>query len=121
MSELGRLSVGLAATGGAALAGLGIVFLRDPAAGLRRATHRAANLPEVMANRYLSFAVLAVLAAWHGDGAVIAALFAVLGLMACHDAVIYARAGHGWARHAGAGTLSFAVAALAWLARAEGV
>jgi len=121
VSELGRLSAGLAATGGVALAGIGIVFLRDPAAGLRLATHRAVNLPEVMANRYLGFAVLAVLAAWHGDGVVIAALFAGLGLMACHDAAIYARAGHDWTRHAGVGAVSFAVAALAWLARAEGV
>jgi len=34
---------------------------------------------------------------------------------------IYARAGHDWTRHAGVGAVSFAVAALAWLARAEGV
>jgi hypothetical protein len=119
--ELGRLSVMLAGAAGVSLGALGLVFLRDPAAGLRLATHRAEALPEVMANRYLAFAALAGLAVWHGDAAVVAALFTVLALMALHDAFLYARSGHIWGRHAAAGVFSLVVAGLVWFARAEGV
>jgi len=118
--EFGRLSVGLAGAGGVSLAVLGLVFLRDPACALRLSGHRAEALPQVMANRYLALGVLAVLAMLHGDAGVIAALFAVLGLMGLHDASIYARAGHGWGRHAVAGSAALGVAGLSWLARAGG-
>jgi hypothetical protein len=118
--ELGRLSVGLAGAGGVVLAVLGVAFLRDPAAALRLSGHRAGHLPQVMANRYLALAALAALAMLHGDAGVITALFAVLGLMGLHDATIYARAGHGWGRHAAAGCAALGVAGLALLARAGG-
>ncbi|MGR3461435.1 MAG: hypothetical protein ACU0AX_01200 [Roseovarius sp.] len=121
MIELGRLSAGLAGAGAVSLAVLGVAVLRDPASGLRLAGHHAENLPQVMANRYLALAVLAVLAMLQGDAGAIAALFGVLGLMGLHDATIYARAGHGWGRHAAAGCAAFAVAGLAWLARAGGI
>ncbi len=120
MIELGRLSVGLAGAGGVSLAVLGIAFLRDPASALRLSGHRAEALPRVMANRYLALAALALLAVLHGDAGVIAALFAVLGLMGLHDASIYARAGQAWGRHAAAGGAALGVAGLAWLARAGG-
>jgi hypothetical protein len=119
--DLGRLSVILAGAAGVSLGVLGLVFLRDPAAGLRLATHRAETLPEVMANRYLAFAALAGLAVWYGDASVMAALFAVLAVMALHDAVLYARSGHRWGRHAAAGVFSALVAGLVWVARGEGV
>jgi len=118
--ELGRLSVGLAGAGGVSLAVLGLAFLRDPHLGLRLSTHRAGQLPHVMANRYLALGALAILAMMHGDAMVIAALFGVLGLMGLHDAFIYARAGHGWGRHAAAGCAALGVAGLAWFACAGG-
>lgn len=120
MIELGGLSAGLAGIGGVTLLVLGFAFLRDPEAGLRLATHRAEVLPQVMANRYMAFAALALLSMLHGDATVIAALFAVLGLMGLHDSTIYARAGYGWSRHLVAGGAALGVAGLAWLARAGG-
>ena len=120
MIDLGRLSAGLAGAGGVSLAVLGLAFLRNPAAAFRLSGHRAGSLPQVMANRYLAFAVLALLAMLQGDAGVIAALFGVLGLMGLHDAVIYARDGHGWGRHAAAGCAALGVAGVAWLARAGG-
>ena len=120
MIELSRLSVWLAGAGGVSLSVLGLAFLRDPNLGLRLSTHRTGQLPQVIANRYLALGVLAILAVVHGDAMVIAALFGVLGLMGLHDAFIYARAGHGWGRHAEAGCAALGVAGLAWLARAGG-
>jgi hypothetical protein len=116
----GGLSIGLAGAGGLVLGVLGLICLRDPAAGLRLATHRAEALPTVMGNRYLALAGLVALAMLHGDLSVLAALFAVLGLMGLHDASIYARAGHGWWRHATSGCLSLGIAGLAWFAHAGG-
>jgi len=92
---------------------LAALFLRDPVRGMAAVNHRAEQLPQVMADRYIAFAVLAVGATVYADLKVIAVLFAVFAFMGLADAVIYARAGYAWMKHFAAGVAAAAVAAVA--------
>ena len=69
-----------------------------------------------MIDRYIAFTFLALAAAWHGDPLVIAVLFVAFAFMGFADAVIYARDGHPFIKHAGAGVAATVVAAVAGLA-----
>ena len=103
--------------GGAVVTGfLAFIFWRDPQQGMAMATHRAEKLPLVMIDRYVAFAFLALAAAWHGDPGVIAGLFVAFAFMGLADAVIYARDGFPYIKHAAAGVAALIVAAVATLA-----
>lgn len=113
---LGTLTIWLC-LGGAVVTGvLALIFWRDPEAGMAAATHRPEKLPLVMIDRYVAFTFLALAAAWHGDAGVIAVLFVAFAFMGLADAVIYARAGHPFIKHAAAGVAAFLVAIVATLA-----
>ncbi|WP_306116636.1 MULTISPECIES: hypothetical protein [unclassified Roseovarius] len=103
--------VGILVTGALALA-----FLRDPVAGLEQTTHRSEKLPEVMADRYIAFTILALGATLYGDLNVIAVLFATFAFMGFADAWIYARGNFPIAKHLGAGIAALIVVAVALLA-----
>lgn len=107
----------LLALGGAVVTGiLAFAFWRDPEAGMAAATHRPEKLPLVMIDRYVAFTFLALAAAWHGDAGVIAVLFVAFAFMGLADAVIYARSGHPFIKHAAAGVAALIVATVAMLA-----
>ncbi len=113
----GELSIILAWAGVIVTGWLALLFVLDPAQGMRHTTHRLDQLPRVMADRYIAMAFLAVGAAWKGDPAVIAWLFAAFAFMGLADAVIYARAGQPMGRHLAAGLAAAVVAAIAaWAA-----
>ncbi len=103
--------VGILVTGALALA-----FLRDPVAGLEQTTHRAEKLPEVMADRYVAFTVLALGATIYGDLNVIAVLFATFAFMGFAGAWIYARSNFPIAKHVAAGFAALIVVGVALLA-----
>ena len=112
MTALTLAAYGTATIGVLASARLALAFLRDPEQGLVMTTHRAEALPQVMADRYVAFAALALFAVLYRDLAVIAALFAAFAYMAFHDAFLYARAGHSSLKHLVAGGAAILVAVL---------
>ncbi len=113
---LAQAVISLVGLGALAFGVLALVYLRDTSDGLNLSGHRAEKLPEVMADRYVGFAALALMAALYGDYMVIAALFAVFAVMGLADAWIYARGGYGYARHLAAGLAGFLVTGLALIA-----
>lgn len=114
--DLGNVTIWLS-LGGALVTGyLALIFLRSPERGMAEATHRLEKLPQVMTGRYLSFAFLALAAAWHGDPIVICGLFISFAFMGLVDGAIYARAGHPFIKHAGAGVAAAIVAGVAFFA-----
>ncbi|MGR3635173.1 MAG: hypothetical protein ACU0BK_04525 [Shimia sp.] len=119
--SLGLLTI-LLCLGGAIVTGiLAVTFWRDPVAGMKSATHRHEQLPQVMTDRYFAFTFLALAAAWHGDACVIAVLFVAFSFMGFADGVIYARAGHPHIKHTAAGVAAALVAAVAaWTALSNG-
>ncbi len=102
-----------AAIGVIALGVLAVQFLRDPQHGLVRTTHRVADLPRVMANRYTAFTMLACGATAYRDLNVIAFLFAVFAFMGFADAWTYAQAGAPYSKHLIAGAAALFVAGVA--------
>lgn len=113
MIRLAPLAIALSA-GGILITGmLAAIFLRDPAKGLAQTTHRLADLPKVMADRYVAFTALAVGATLYRDLKVIAFLFAVFAFMAFADAWIYARQGQPTLKHLTAGFAAALVCAVA--------
>ena len=111
--DLGTVTIWLS-VGGALVTGyLAFIFIRSPERGMAEATHRPEKLPLVMIDRYISFAFLALAAAWHGDPLVICVLFIAFAFMGLADGVIYARAGHPYIKHAGAGVAALIVAIVA--------
>ncbi|MGR3712097.1 MAG: hypothetical protein ACU0A6_03130 [Shimia sp.] len=111
--SLGTLTI-LLGFGGAIVTGiLAVTFWRDPVAGMKSATHRLEQLPQVMTDRYVAFTFLALAAAWHGDAGVIAVLFVAFAFMGFADGMIYARAGHPHIKHTAAGVAAALVAAVA--------
>ena len=114
--DLGTVTIWLS-VGGALVTGyLAVIFMRDPVRGMAEATHRPEKLPLVMIDRYIAFAFLALAAAWHGDPLVICGLFIAFAFMGLADAVIYAREGHPYIKHAGAGVAALIVAVVAGFA-----
>ena len=107
--------VGILVTGALAL-----MFLRDPVAGMAQTTHRIDKLPEVMADRYIAFAMLALGATLYGDLKVIAVLFTSFAFMGFADAWIYARGGFPIAKHLGAGIAAAIVVVVALMALRQG-
>ncbi|VAW03311.1 hypothetical protein MNBD_ALPHA07-804 [hydrothermal vent metagenome] len=95
---------------------LSVIFLRDPKAGLVQTTHRLEKLPQVMTDRYIAMTVLAAGATLYRDMAVIAVLFASFAFMAFADAWIYARSGHPFSKHIGAGIAASLVVIVALMA-----
>jgi hypothetical protein len=69
-----------------------------------------------MVNRYATFALFALAAALSGDMTVIAVVFAILAVPGLGDTLIYARAGHPFAKHLAAGLAALFVSLLALLA-----
>ena len=110
---LAQVTIALSCLGVLMTGALAIAFLRDPVAGMSAATHRPEKLPQVMADRYIGFALLALGATLYGDLAVIAGLFAVFAFMGLADAWIYARDGFPFSKHLGAGLAALAVVAAA--------
>ncbi|SDI13836.1 hypothetical protein [Lutimaribacter saemankumensis] len=118
--SLTGIVIALCAAGALVVGRLAVLFLRDPAAGLADTTHRAEQLPQVMADRYVMMTALALAAAWFGHPGVIAVLFASFAYMGFHDAAIYARAGHPVTKHVAAGIAAGAVSGLAAFAQFRG-
>jgi len=111
-----ELLVTILAFAGAVVTGLlALLFLRDPAKGLEQTTHHLENLPQVMADRYVFMAFLALGAAIYGDMKVIAWLFSGFAFMGFADAAIYARAGKPASKHTTAGAAASLVAVAAAL------
>jgi hypothetical protein len=117
---LAQLSIGVAGLWAVLMGGLAALYAVNPALGLAKTAHHGAELPRVMGDRYLAFAVLALGAAWHGDPVVIAFLFAVFALMGLADAAIYARAGKPFWPHLAAGAVSAGLSLVAFLAPSNG-
>ncbi|GAB4301240.1 MAG: hypothetical protein Kow0058_16220 [Roseovarius sp.] len=111
-----QLAIWLSGAGVLVCGGLALVFLRDPLRGMAIAAHRPEQLPQVMADRYVAFTLLAAAATLHGEAGGIAVLFAVFAVMGLADAWIYARAGHAHGRHLAAGLAAALVAGVALLA-----
>ncbi|MDJ0821797.1 MAG: hypothetical protein QNJ09_08320 [Paracoccaceae bacterium] len=114
--SLTTLAIVLSGAGVLVTGRLALIFLRDPQKGLEQTTHRAENLPEVMTDRYIALTVLALAATLYGDLKVIAVLFATFAFMGFYDAWIYAREGHSYVKHLGAGVSASIVVAVASLA-----
>lgn len=98
-----QVAIALSGAGVLVTGFLAVLFLRDPARGLKQTTHRAEKLPQVMTDRYIAFTMLAVGATFYGDMAVIAVLFTSFAFMGFADAYIYAKSGHPFKKHIGAG------------------
>lgn len=118
--SLAQVAISLSGIGVLVTGALALLFLRDPVRGMAQTTHRPEKLPEVMADRYIAFAFLAAGATVYGDMSVIAWLFSAFAFMGFADAWIYARGGHGSARHLAAGAAAALVALTALLAMAKG-
>ncbi|ARE81744.1 hypothetical protein ROSMUCSMR3_00234 [Roseovarius mucosus] len=114
------LAIALSGAGVLVTGTLAALFLRDPVAGMVATSHRAEQLPQVMANRYVAMLVLAVGATVYGDLKVIALLFAAFAYMAFHDSWIYARAGQAVSKHIGAGIAALIVFGVTVLAIGQG-
>lgn len=112
--------IGLSAAGAVSTGVLAVGFAVAPRWTMARVSHQLENLPAVMADRYLGFTLLALGAAWYGNMAVIAFLFAVFAVMSLADALIYRRAGKPIASHMTAGVAATTVAGLALLAQLTG-
>ena len=117
---LAQLAIILSAAGVLMTGFLAVIFLRDPIAGLAQTTHRAEKLPDVMTDRYVAFAFLALGATIYGDFKVIAWLFAAFSFMGFADAWIYARGGFPIVKHVGAGVAALIVVIVALMALKTG-
>ena len=117
---LAQVAISLSAVGIAVTAVLAALFIRDPVSGMAHTTHRAEQLPQVMAGRYVALTFLALGATIYGDLKVIAWLFAAFAIMAFADTWIYARGGYPVAKHLGAGVLASVVVIVALVALCRG-
>ena len=118
---LTMLALSLSALGFVVTGALAVMFLRSTETGMIQTTHRYDKLPEVMTDRYIAFAGLALFATLYGDLRVIAALFTAYAFMAFADAFIYHRGGYPIAKHMAAGIAATLVVFVALFAlRSEG-
>ncbi len=111
------LSLIFAGIGAVFLLLLGYLFWTKPEFGLAQTGHHKENLPSVMADRYLAFALIGVFAALYQDLYVILAFFAACSVMAFVDALIYSRAKQNTAKHLIAGVLSMVAFAVTVVAK----
>lgn len=118
--SLASLAILLSAGGILVTGYLATIFIASPVAGMAKVHHRAEQLPQVMTDRYIAFALLALGATLYGDLKVIAYLFAVFSYVALHDAAIYARAQKPLRPHLIAGVAAALVAAVAFFAQLNG-
>lgn len=102
------------------LALLAALVARDPVRGLAQLTHRPAQLPLVLGDRYAAFAGLALAAVLWGDLRMLLALFLAFAFMGLADGAIYARAGHAHAKHTASGAASLLGAAVVGVALISG-
>ncbi|MFA3917572.1 hypothetical protein [Ruegeria hyattellae] len=110
---MATLALILAGFGGAGLAVISTIFLRDLKLGMERTSHHLEQLPQVMGGRYTGMAALALLAALYGDMAVIAGLFLVYAFLGFYDAWVYRGAQRPFMPHLIAGIAAAVVALLA--------
>lgn len=103
----------LAGIGALIPAYLAAVFAFAPGRAFEQSTHRPELLPNVMVNRYATFALFALAAALSGNMNIIAFVFAILAVPGLGDTLIYARAGHPYAKHLAAGLGALLVSGLA--------
>ena len=108
---LGAVAQGMSWIAVVITAGIAVICIRDPRAGLRKLHHIAEELPAVMLGRYLAFFGFTAFVAWWADLRVLAGWTVVLAFMSFFDTIIYARLGKPYMTHLSAG-----VAALAMLA-----
>ncbi len=94
------------------LGALALIVARDPVGGLASLTHRPAQLPLVLADRYAAFAGLALAALVWGDLRMLLALFLAFAWMGLADGLIYARAGEAHLKHTASGVASLIGAGL---------
>ena len=113
MPTLATIALAGSAIGVVAIGLLTVVFLLDPVKGLVRTTHRMADLPKVMANRYTAFTMLACGATAYRNLMVIAFLFAVFAFMGLADAWVYSQGGAPYSKHLIAGIAAALIAGLA--------
>ena len=109
---------GCALIGIVMMLGLALAFWESPQKGFALTTHRPAELPYVMADRYMAFAMLLVFFFYYGDLYPLAAFFFVGSFMGLVDGYIYARRGLPHWHHTGAGLLSLAGCGTALVAAA---
>lgn len=88
------------------LLSLAWAFYQSPEKGYRATTHREEQLPQVMIDRYVAFAVIGLGLIFWGNTPMVAIFFLAGAIMGLGDMVIYARAGHSYSKHATAGGLS---------------
>jgi len=115
--SLMTLTIVLASAGLLVTALLAVAFVRDPEQGLVQTTHHLAQLPEVMADRYIAMTALAAGAIWFGHAGVIAFLFSTFAFMGFADAYIYRRVGLPVMKHIAAGIAAMIVVIVATLAQ----
>ena len=85
---------------------LGYVWWTDPDRALRLTTHHRENLPNVMGDRHLGLALLAVGVLLFGTLELVAFLFAGGAVMAFGDSLIYIRAGKPHTKHTATGVFA---------------
>ena len=121
------MDAGLWHTAAWVCAGIGLVmmlamayaFWRSPEAGFSLTTHRLEQLPSVMADRYMAFALLLIFMLWYGDLVVLAAFFVIGAFMGLADGFIYARRGLPHWKHTASGILSVAAFGITMAALAQ--
>jgi len=116
VTGLSQAVIWLSVAGALSTGALALGFALSPRWAMVKVSHHLENLPGVMADRYLGFALLALGAAFYGEPVVIAFLFAVFAVMSFADALIYVRAGKAVAPHLSAGVSATIVTGLALLA-----
>lgn len=98
---------------------LSFAFWRGPETGFRVSTHRLEQLPSVMADRYMAFALLIAFMLWYGDLTVLAAFFAIGAFMGLADGFIYGRRKLPHWKHTSSGLLSLFACAVTMVARTQ--
>ncbi|MDZ4096991.1 MAG: hypothetical protein U1D35_19015 [Paracoccaceae bacterium] len=114
--SLASIVIAFGGLGTVVLAGLAVMFWRDPVWGMRLTAHRPEQLPQVMINRYAALTLVALGAVLMADLRFITLMAAAAAVLGLGDAVTYGRAGQPYAKHLIAGLLAAAVAAVGLLA-----
>ncbi|HMO09353.1 MAG TPA: hypothetical protein PKD10_17165 [Paracoccaceae bacterium] len=93
--------------------GFGLLFALDPGRGMAAASHRPAQLPLVMSDRYIGTAFLLLGVILWGDWWLLAWFTGVVGVAGLGDVLIYRRAGLPAGPHMIAAALYLTAAGLA--------
>lgn len=92
------------------------IFVRDPEAAMKTATHRTECLPRVMAGRYVVVFLFTLGVLVHDTAAVSAYFFAVCAFLGLHDGWVYWRRGLPHFKHTITGLLALGALGIALLA-----